>query len=342
MTLAQLRYLIAIVDAGLNITLAAERVHATQPGLSKQLRQLESELGFQLIKRRGKSLEAITPEGAEVVERARSIVDEAARIRALATTMRRDNGGSLTIATSHTQARFVLPPYIAALKNEIPALTVRVNPCGRDEALAQVAQGQADVALVSTSAGMPTAALALPAYLWQQVVIVPRGHALARGPALTIERLAAHPLVSYDSTVSAQSALPRIFAEHGHRPTFACTAQDADLIKTYVRSGLGVGIIAQMAVVPGEDDLVVLPLAHLLPDCTTWLVPRPDRVMTAPLEFLLSRFTPHLDRIAVRRWLAGDRLAPVQPRFVPTWPLEAKPAVSAGVPTLRSVGAAAG
>ena len=133
MTLAQLRYLIAIVDAGLNITLAAERVHATQPGLSKQLRQLESELGFQLIKRRGKSLEAITPEGLEVVERARAIVDEAARIRALATTMRRDNGGTLTIATSHTQARFVLPGYIAALKQEIPALTVRVNPCGRDE-----------------------------------------------------------------------------------------------------------------------------------------------------------------------------------------------------------------
>ncbi len=341
MTLAQLRYLVAIVDAGLNITLAAERVHATQPGLSKQLRQLESELGFQLIKRRGKSLQSLTPEGEQVIERARSILEEASRIRALSTTLKRNNGGSLSISTSHTQARFVLPPYISALKAEMPALTVHVTQSARDESLAQVARGEIDVALISTSDDKAPAPLALPVYRWQQVAVVPRAHPLARGPLLTVEKLAQYPLVSYDSTVTPQSALQRVFALHEQTPRFACTAQDADLIKTYVRSGLGVGILAQMALSSADDDLRVLPLAHLLPPCTTWLIPRSDRVLTAPMEFLLARFAPHVDVIAVRRWLAGDRQATVKPTFVPHWPLETQVAAPAPrrerAPALASV-----
>jgi DNA-binding transcriptional LysR family regulator len=302
MTLTQLRYLIAIADSGLNITLAAERVHATQPGLSKQLKQLEEELGFTLFTRRGKSLEAITVAGAQVIERARIIQSEAANIRALAANLRNEAQGELRIATTHTQARYALPPAIAAMRKRYPEVGVHLQPGGDAEILELLERGLTDLAVVSTAGTPPPAGLALPIYRWDRVALVPRGHALTKiGRAPTLADLSAHALVSYESSLKPESSLRRAFEDAGLPLRLAFTARDADLIRTYVGAGLGVGVLAEMALDESDRDVVGLDLGGLLPSCTTWIVLRRDRVLREyALEFI-ARLAPHVDRRDVRR-----------------------------------------
>jgi LysR family cys regulon transcriptional activator len=305
MTLTQLRCLIAIADSGLNITLAAERVHATQSGLSKQLRQLEDELGFQLFVRKGKSLDAVTLAGQQVLERARIVLAETANIRSIAANLRNEVRGELRIATTHTQARFALPTAIGALARRYPEVVVHLQPGLDADVLAQLEAGHVDLAVIS-SAGIPPMGIALPAYHWQRVILMPGDHPLATGnKPLTIEQLATFPLISYDSSMLAESSLRRAFDAAGARPQIAMTASDADLIKTYVRAGLGIGVLAEMAVLPDDTDLRVLPADHLLPQCTTWIVLRQESVPRDYVLEFIRQFAPHLERREVTRALAG-------------------------------------
>jgi DNA-binding transcriptional LysR family regulator len=308
MTLTQLRYLIAIADSGLNITTAAERVHATQPGVSKQLKQLEDELGFQLFARKGKSLQAITASGQQVLERARVIVSEAANIRSIAADLRGEESGDLSIATTHTQARFVLPGPIATLTQRYPGVRFHLKALGDAHVMEVFDRGEADLAIVSTSETPPDGGLAVPLFTWRRAVICQRGHALAalrRRP--TLADLARHPLVSYESSLRPESSLRHAFARAGESPQFACTSRDADLIKTYVRAGLGVGILAEMAMLPEDArDLHVLDGADLFARCTTWLVLRRDRVPRTYALALIELIAPQLDRRDLHRALAGE------------------------------------
>ncbi|HEV2538190.1 MAG TPA: LysR substrate-binding domain-containing protein [Frateuria sp.] len=307
MTLVQLRYLVAIADSGLNITVAAERVHATQPGLSKQLKQLEEELGFRLFVRKGKSLDAVTHAGRQVLERARAILAEAANIRSIAANLRNEAHGELRIATTHTQARFALPPSIAALNLAYPQVSVHLQPGHDADVLAQLEAGRVDMAVVSTAGAPPALGIALPAYRWHRVVVAPAGHVLARRSLPpTLAELAAQPLISYDSSLKPESSLRRAFEDAGLEPQIAMTAGDADLIKTYVRAGLGVGVLAEMAMLPADADLRVLPADHLFPQCMTWIVLRRETVLREYVLEFIGRFAPHLDRRDVVRALTGD------------------------------------
>lgn len=307
MTLTQLRYIVAIADAGLNITLAAERMHATQPGLSKQLKQLEGELGFQLFVRKGKSLDSVTTAGQQVIARARTMLAEAANIRALAANLRNDLRGELVIITTHTQARFVLPSAIAGLKRRFPDVGVRLEPHGDIELMQLLGKGEADLAIVSTAGAPPVADLAIPLFRWERVVLVPNAHPLARlAHSPSIGELAAHPLVSYESSLAPESSLRKAFVAAGVEPKLAVTARDADLIKTYVRAGLGVGILAEMALVEDDAiDLRVLPSAGLLPTCTTWVVLRRDRVLRDYALDLIAALAPQIDRRDIARVVQG-------------------------------------
>jgi len=325
MTLTQLRYLIAIADSALNITAAAERVHATQPGVSKQLKQLEDELGFQLFSRKGKSLHAITPAGQQVLQRARIITTEAGNIRAIAADLRGEETGELAITTTHTQARFVLPHAIAALKQRYPGVSVHLKPQGDAQVLGVFERGQADLAIVSTSDAPPEGGLAVPLFRWRRTVIVPRTHALAGAKRqLSLSDLARHPLVSYESSLRPESSLRRAFAAAGESPQFAMTSRDADLIKTYVREGLGVGILAEMALLPEDTrDLLVLDVQEeFLPTCTTWLVLRHDGVPRSYAFALIELIAPQLDRRDLQRALNGD--APGQWPVAPLWSTAAR------------------
>jgi DNA-binding transcriptional LysR family regulator len=319
MTLIQLRALVAIVEAGLNVTIAASRLHATQPGLSKQLRQLEDELGFSLFLRRGRSFERLTPEGRQVLDRARAMLAEADAIRALSRGLKRDNGGSLTLVAAPTPARYALPAALSRLRERLPDVAIQVQPADRDAAIARLARGEADAAVVSTSGATRPSALAVPCWRWQRVLVVPRGHPLARAPRPTLAGIAAHPLIGHESALRQGASLPRLFAQAGHAPRIGGSAHDAESIKAWVRAGLGVGVLSEMALEPVDTDLVVLQLDHLLPPCTTWLALRTDRVLSVPVESLIGVLAPHVDRVAVRRWLAGDRHVDYDGGPAPVW-----------------------
>jgi LysR family transcriptional regulator, cys regulon transcriptional activator len=322
MTLTQLRYLVAIADAGLNITLAAERVHATQPGLSKLLRQLEDELGFQLFHRKGRSLHAITHAGTHVLERARVILAEAANIRSIAANLRNESRGTLRIATTHTQARFALPSSVAALSRSYPQVSVHLQPVSDSDVISLLDGGHVDLAIVSTAAGAPPPnGIALPAYRWNRIVVVPHNHPLGRqNQAPTLEQLAAYPLISYDSSLKPESSLTRAFHAASLHPQIAMTASDADLIKTYVREGLGIGVLAEMAFQPEHDtDLHELSADQLFSTCTTWIVLRRESVLREYTLDFINVFAPHLERRAVSRALATGGAGTSHWPGVPHW-----------------------
>lgn len=314
MTLTQLRYLVAIADSGLNITLAADRVHATQPGLSKQLKLLEDELGFQLFSRKGRSLEAITPSGEQVIARARLALNETNNIRALAANLRQESAGELILSTTHTQARYVLPAAIGKLKRAYPDVSVHLQPSAEGEVLDQLSQGKTDLALVSSSGSAPSGGMPVPVYRWRRVLLVPKDHAFARlDRAPTLAELATVPLVSYESSLKPESSLRQSFARAGQTPHFAFTARDADLIKTYVRAGLGVGILAEMAILPEDGgDLQVLPAADDFAECTAWAVLPRERVPRDYTLALVTTLAPQIDRRDLRRALEGT--------FTDAWP----------------------
>ncbi|MCW0401822.1 LysR family transcriptional regulator [Xanthomonas sacchari] len=313
MTLTQLRYLVAIADADLNITLAAARVHATQPGLSKQLKQLEDELGFLLFVRKGRSLETVTPAGREVIERARAVLAEANNIRTYAANQRRESQGQLTLTTTHTQARFVLPPAVAQIKQAYPQVSVHLQQAAESAALDLLSQGDADIAIVSTAGSAPAAGIAVPLYRWRRLVLVPRGHALdvpRRVPDMAA--LAAQPLISYESSTRAGSSLQRAFGRLGLEPRIALTALDADLIKTYVRTGLGVGLLAEMAVSANDTDLRAWPAPPEIPECIAWAVLPRDRVLRDYALELVHVLAPQIDTRDLRRVMEGNQQ--------PDWP----------------------
>jgi DNA-binding transcriptional LysR family regulator len=314
MTLTQLRYLVAIADAGLNITVAAERVHATQPGLSRQLKQLEDELGFLLFARRGLSLESVTAAGERVLTHARRMLAEAGNIRAYAANARGEHRGRLVLVTTHTQARHVLPAAITGVTRDFPEVSVDLRPAADGEVLSLLGSGQADLAVISTVGEVPQGGLAVPLFRWRRVLLVKKDHALAKHTnAPSLAELARHPLVSYESSNRPESSLHRSFTAAGFEPRLAMTARDADVIKTYVRAGLGVGVIAEMAVNAREDsDLRVLPAPGEIPECVAWAVLPRERVLRDYALALLHALAPQLDRHDLRRAIDGNA--------EPSWP----------------------
>lgn len=306
MTLTQLRYFAAIIDAGLNITIAAKKMHGTQSGLSKQVKQLEDELGFQLFTRRARSLVALTPEGQRVLEHVRPLLDHARNIRALSANLRNAADGELHIATTHTQARHVLPPLLARLKQSFPKVAVHLAPGGNSESLARLRTGESDLAIVSTGHQPPEADVALPLYRWERVVVAPSWHPLAKlGRLLQLRDLVQVPLISYESSRDRDSSLRRAFSQAGIEPTIAMTAPDADLIKTYVRAGQGVGILAEMAVGEADEALTTIAADGLFPTCTAWLLLRRDRLLRDYTLAFVNDLLPHIHSRDLRHILDG-------------------------------------
>jgi len=303
MTLQQLKYLLAIADSGLNITAAAERLYTSQPGISKQLKLLELELGVQLFTRKGKSLVAITPAGRDVIARARKIMREVQNIRSLAREMSGEQEGTLAIATTHTQARYVLPDVLRACRERYPKVNLELHQ-GTSEQIAElVAANRADFAIATGSRQLFPTLVSLPCYDWDRIVLVPKGHPLAKrsGP-LTLAALAEHPLITYVFSSTGESSFKRAFAEQGLEPQVVFTARDADIIKTYVRMGMGVGVVASMAYeCADEKDLVALDAVGLFPRVTTWLGFRRDGVLRGYMVDFVSLVAPALTTELVRR-----------------------------------------
>ncbi len=296
MKLQQLKYLLAIVDNGLNITAAAERLYTSQPGVSKQLKLLEEELGILLFERKGKSLGGITPAGERVIERARVIMKEVENIRTLASDAFEEEEGSFSIATTHTQARYVLPEIIAEFRKRYPKVSMNLHQGTSEQIADMVNANRIDFAIATGSRDLFSKLLLVPGYGWNRSIIVPKGHELTRlDRKLTLHDLAQFPLVSYVFSFAGESSLKKAFADEGLEPEVAFTARDADVIKTYVRMGLGVGIVASMAAdCSDRKDLQVIEADDLFPQSLTWIGYRQDTVLRRYMIDFIQLFASHL------------------------------------------------
>ncbi len=302
MTLKQLKYLVGIVDSGLNITSAAERLYTSQPGISKQLKQLEAELGVQLFTRKGKSLAAITPAGREVIARARKILREVENISSLASDLTAEQDGMLSIATTHTQARYVLPEVIRAFRERYPKVDLELHQ-GTSEQIAELINtNKVDFAIATGARQLFPHLNVLPIYHWHRIALVPKDHPLGRdGKALDLKTLADYPLVTYVFSLTGESSFKRAFREQGLEPRVVFTARDADIIKTYVRMGMGVGVIASMAYeCQDREDLRAIDARGLFPQVTTWLGFPRDMVLRSFMVDFIHLFAPHYSPRLIR------------------------------------------
>lgn len=296
MKLQQLKYLLAIVDNGLNITAAAERMYTSQPGVSKQLKLLEEELGMQLFTRKGKSLGGVTPAGRQVIDRARVIMREVDNIRSLASDYFEEEEGSLSIATTHTQARYVLPDIVTEFRKRFPKVGLNLHQGTSEQIADMVAANDIDFAIATGSNDLFANLMLVPSYRWDRSIVVPKGHELAKlDRKITLQDLAKFPLVTYVFSFGGHSSLKRAFADEGLDPDVVFTARDADVIKTYVRMGLGVGIVASMAAdCSDKEDLQVIDAEGLFPRSTTWIGYRKDTVLRRYMVEFIQLFASHV------------------------------------------------
>lgn len=297
MKLQQLKYLLAIADNGLNITAAADRLYTSQPGVSKQLKLLEEELGLQIFTRKGKSLGSITPAGQKVIERARLIMREVDNIRALASDFYEEEEGALSIATTHTQARYVLPEIIQEFRHRYPGVQLNLHQGTSEQIADMVAANQIDFAIATGSHNLFDDLVLMPAYRWERTIVVPRDHELTRlDRKITLQDLAEYPLVTYVFSFGGESSLKRAFANEDLEPDVVFTARDADVIKTYVRMGMGVGIVASMAdECDDKSELVTIDASGLFPVSTTWIGFRRNAVLRRYMQDFVHLFAPHID-----------------------------------------------
>jgi LysR family transcriptional regulator, cys regulon transcriptional activator len=301
MKLHQLRYLAAVAQSGLNITAAAHKLHTSQPGVSKQIKLLEDELGFQIFVRAGRNLTRITPAGQQVIDRAMRILQEAHSIRSLSAELREEGKGSLSIGTTHTQARYVLPDVIREFRTRYPQVRLNLHQGTSEQIAEMVTSDRIDCAIATGSEQLFTDLTLLPCYRWHRTVIVPKAHPLADGGRLTLRALAAYPLITYTFSFAGPSSLHEAFARASLVPNVAITARDADVIQTYVRLGLGVGIVAHMAVDARDPDLTALDAAHLFAAHTTWIGFRRGTLLRKYMYDFAQLLAPHLERRLVER-----------------------------------------
>lgn len=302
MKIQQLRFLAAVAQNDLNITAAAAKLCTTQPAVSKQLKLLKAELGFNIFVRRGRTLTKITPPGERVIRHTLKLLREAQNIKAISAEFEDEDRGTLSIGTTHTQARYVLPAAIQTFRDKYPNVQFHLHQ-GTSEQIAEMAEfDRIDFAIATGSQDLFGKYVLLPCYRWHRRIIVPAGHPLAALSAPSLQDLAAFPIVTYVFSFTGPSSLHEAFSKAGLTANVALTARDADVIKTYVRLGLGVGIIAGVALDPTVDrDLVSISAAHLFPGHKTWIGFARDGLLRGYMYDFITLMAPHIGRDLVDR-----------------------------------------
>ncbi len=298
MNLQQIRYVREIARRNLNLTHAAEALHTSQPGVSRQVRELEDELGVDVFVRQGKRLTALTPAGEAVVAICERLLGEVDSLKRIGKEFSDANRGELVIAATHMQARYALPQVVKAFLKKYPKVRLSLRQGAPRELAEMVISGQADIAIATETLDRYAELVTVPLYRWHHSVIVPTGHPLATeknaDKKLTLAKIARYPLVTYDAAFSGRSALDETFAEAGIEIDVVLTAIDTDVIKTYVREGLGVGIIAGIAVDSRDHDLVVLNGAKLFPERVTKLAYRKNAYLRGFVRDFMESLSTHL------------------------------------------------
>ena len=300
MKLHQLRYLHEVARQGLNITSAADALYTSQPGVSKQIQLFEDELGLQIFQRNGKRLTGITEPGEQVLALAAKVMRDIDNIKRVGDEFSNVETGTLTIATTHTQARYRLPGAVKAFMTQYPQVKLNIHQGNPKQVAEQVASGDADIGIATESISSFESLLCLPCYQWNRCVVVPHGHPLLKEGPLTLKKLASYPLITYDFAFTGGTLVSKIFGDAGLSPNVVLTAIDADVIKTYVTLGLGVGLLANMAYDAERDsNLLAIDVSHLFPDSTTYLGVRKDAFLRAYMYGFIELIAPHFNRKAV-------------------------------------------
>ncbi len=265
MNLHQFRFIQEAVRRNLNLTETAKALFTSQPGISKAILELEEELGIDIFVRHGKRLRRVTEPGLEVLKSVDIIMREVSNLKRIGEQFSKQDAGTLSIATTHTQARYFLPEPVARLRKRYPKVQVVLHQGMPSQVAQMLLDDVADIGVATEALADYDELITLPCYEWQHVMVVPAAHPLATVERPTLEQLAAHPLVLYHPTVTGRSRIDQAFARLRLKPAVALEAIDSDVIKTYVRLGLGVGIVAELAVRddPPGSDLVARPLGHL-------------------------------------------------------------------------------
>ncbi|MBQ76381.1 MAG: HTH-type transcriptional regulator CysB [Gammaproteobacteria bacterium] len=297
MKLQQLRYIWEVAHHDLNVSATAQSLYTSQPGISKQIRLLEDELGVEIFSRSGKHLTRITPAGETIIEQAGDILRKVESIKRVAQEFSNEKRGSLDVATTHTQARYALPPVISKFIDQYPEVSLNMHQGTPMQIAELAANGTVDFAIATEAMEHFGDLIMMPCYRWNRCIVVPRDHPLARLSSLTLEDVAAHPIVTYVFGFTGRSKLDEAFKQNGLTPKVVFTATDADVIKTYVRLGLGIGIMAQMAYSPEQDaDLVSLDASHLFAHSTTMIGCRKGTFLRGYMYDFIELFAPHLNR----------------------------------------------
>lgn len=297
MKLQQLRYIWEVAHHDLNVSATAQSLFTSQPGISKQIRLLEDELGVEVFARSGKHLTRVTPAGERIINTAGEILRKCESIKQIAQEFSNEKRGTLSIATTHTQARYALPSVISTFIKQYPEVSLHMHQGTPMQIAEMAADGTVDFAIATEGLELFGDLVMMPCYRWNRCVVVPQGHPLARLEKLTLEALAEHPLVTYVFGFTGRSKLDEAFSHQGLSPKVVFTAADADVIKTYVRLGLGVGIVARMAVDAKLDsDLVVLDASELFESSVTRIGFRRGTFLRGFMCDFIQTFAPHLDR----------------------------------------------
>ena len=306
MKLQQLRYLSEVARRDLSVSAAAEALFTSQPGISKQIKALEEELGIEIFARHGKRLTSLTEPGRAVLAIAERILAEAANLKRAGEEFANEKLGSLVIATTHTQARYALPRAVAAFKRRYPDVQLVIHQGNPTQICEMVVRGEADFAVATEQIAEFTELVSLPCYQWNRCVVVPARHPLARAQPLTLEAIAKYPIVTYDFAFANRSLVEKAFEQRGLKPKVVLSALDADVIKTYVELGLGVGIMAAMAFSAKRDaGLRALDASHLFESSTTRLgIKRGAYLRRYAYEFI-ELFVPQLPRSIVEPMVMG-------------------------------------
>lgn len=311
MKLQQLRYLVEVERRGLSVSAAADALFTSQPGVSKQIGLLEDELGVTIFERSGKRLTAVTGPGAIVLAMARRILSEAQNMKRVGEDYAAESSGTLSIATTHTQARYTLPPVVQQFVRRYPQIQLHIQQGSPSQVAAWVLDGSADMGIATEALDKYPELLTLPCFQWVHLVVTPKGHPLLEHQPLTLAALADYPLITYDATFTGRSHINRAFERQSLRPDVMLTAIDSDVIKTYVGLGLGVGIIAEMAFDPLRDDLLAaLPATHLFDGNTTRIAFRRDTWLRGYDYDFMELLAPQLTRRMVEATQKGEGADP--------------------------------
>ncbi len=302
MKLQQLRYIVEVENHNLNVSATAESLFTSQPGISKQVRMLEDELGIQIFGRSGKHLTHVTPSGIEIIELARDILSKVDSIKQVAREHTLPDQGKLNVATTHTQARYALPNVIQGFMEKYPKVSLHMHQGTPAQISDAAAKGNADFAIATEALHLYNDLVMLPCYHWNRSIVVKKDHPLAKlkGP-ISIDDIAQYSLVTYVFGFTGRSELDQAFAAKGLVPKIVFTATDADVIKTYVRLGVGVGVIATMAMDDSDTDLVTINASHIFEASTTKIGFRKGTFLRTYMYDFIVRFAPHLTKDVVEK-----------------------------------------